>query len=398
MRSRALALMLLLIAIAAGWWWLGGDAIDIDALRQLKAILAEQVQRRPIWAALAFVVSYLLVAALALPGALILTLLGGALFGFAWGVVLVVLGSSLGALLSFSLVRLIAGPRLRERLASRLAAVARGIERSGGYYLFTLRVVPVFPFFMVNVLVALTPIPVATFYWVSVVGMLPATLIYVNAGQQLAHLTALSGLLSPGLAASLLLLGVFPLLARAIVPRLIERIRVWMAIRRSDRTWRAHRPARFDRDLIVIGDADLFDDSTWLQADQQGGKRAIADNGPLVFNALETLVGDRALADLRSRGQSRRPFTRVEGMRKEAEGRYFAREQELQKQVKDAELKVAQLQREGASDGGRSGILTPEQAKALEDLNRDVLQARAELRGVQLQLRSEVEQIGRAHV
>ena len=147
--------------------------------------------------------------------------------------------------------------------------------------------------------------------------------------------------------------------------------------------------------LIVVSDADLFDDSTWLQSDAQGNKRAIADNGPLVFNAIETLVGDRALADLRSRGQSRRPFTRVEGMRKEAEGRYFAREQELQKQVKDAELKVSQLQREGAKDGAKTGILTPEQAKALENLNRDVLEARSELRGVQLQLRSEVERTGR---
>ena len=145
--------------------------------------------------------------------------------------------------------------------------------------------------------------------------------------------------------------------------------------------------------LIVVSDADLFDDSTWLQADQQGGKRAIADNGPLVFNALETLVGDRALADLRSRGQSRRPFTRVEGMRKEAEGRYFAREQELQKQVKDAEFKVSQLQREGGSDG--KGILSPQQAKALDDLNREVLTARQDLRAVQLELRSDVERTGR---
>ena len=146
--------------------------------------------------------------------------------------------------------------------------------------------------------------------------------------------------------------------------------------------------------LILISDADLFDDSTWIQADAQGGKRAIADNGPLVFNALETLVGDRALADLRSRGQSRRPFTRVEGMRKEAEGRYFAREQDLQKQVKDAEFKVAQLQREGGGNDGK-GLMSPEQSKALDALNKEVLQARSDLRSVQLELRSEVERTGR---
>jgi len=146
--------------------------------------------------------------------------------------------------------------------------------------------------------------------------------------------------------------------------------------------------------LLVIGDADLMDDTTWIQADANGGRRAISDNGPLVFNALETLVGDRALADLRSRGQSRRPFTRVEAMRKDAETRYVAREQELQKQVKDAEFKVAQLQREGAGNDGK-GLLSPEQSRALDALNKEVLQARSDLRAVQLELRSEVERTGR---
>ena len=253
MRWRMLALILLMSGVAAGWWWLGGTAIDLDALRTLRADLIQEVERQPVRAAAAFIGAYLLVAALALPGALILTLLGGALFGLFWGAVLVALGSSLGALLSFSLVRLIAGQGLRARLAHRLATVARGIEQSGGYYLFTLRVVPVFPFFMVNVLVALTPIRLRTFYWVSVVGMLPATFIYVNAGHQLAHLSSLADLLSPGLAASLVLLGVFPLAARAILPRLAERVRVAIAVTRSRRRWGSHRPARFDRDLIVIG-------------------------------------------------------------------------------------------------------------------------------------------------
>ena len=145
--------------------------------------------------------------------------------------------------------------------------------------------------------------------------------------------------------------------------------------------------------LLVIGDADLMEDTTWIQADANGGRRAIADNGPLVFNALETLVGDRALADLRSRGQSRRPFTRVEAMRKDAETRYVAREQELQKQVKDAEFKVAQLQREGSGNAG--GLLSPEQQRALDQLSREVMQARADLRSVQLELRRDVEDTGR---
>jgi len=147
--------------------------------------------------------------------------------------------------------------------------------------------------------------------------------------------------------------------------------------------------------LVAIADADLLADSTWIRTDANGGGQAIADNGPLIFNALETLVGDRALSDLRSRGQSRRPFTRVEAMRKQAEGRYVVREQELQKQVKDAEFKLAQLQREGAGSGSTTGIITPEQTKAVENLNRDVMLARGELRSVQLELRRDVERTGR---
>ena len=243
----------LVVLAAIGWWSIGDAAFDLAALRQLRAELAGQVQAEPLLAALLFICSYLLVAALALPGALLLTLLGGALFGFGWGLVLVSLASSLGALLAFVVVRLIAGRGLRERLAARLAVVARGIERDGAYYVFTLRVVPVFPFFVVNVLLGLTPIRAWTFYWVSVIGMMPATLVYVNAGSQLASLESLSGLLSPALMGSLALLGVLPLLARGALAAVAQRVRIAAALRDSRRRWAAVRPARFDRDLVVIG-------------------------------------------------------------------------------------------------------------------------------------------------
>ncbi len=147
--------------------------------------------------------------------------------------------------------------------------------------------------------------------------------------------------------------------------------------------------------LLVIADADLVGDDTWLQPQPQGGMRAIADNGPLVFNAIETLVGDRALAFLRSRGQSRRPFTRVEEIQRQAETRYVSREQELKTKVKDAELRISQLQREGVSESNAAGLLTPEQTKAIEEVNKEVMQARSDLRLVQLELRRDVERTGR---
>ncbi|MFZ9506452.1 MAG: FAD-dependent oxidoreductase [Burkholderiaceae bacterium] len=243
-----------LVALAGlGWWLFGESAFDLSTLRDVRDTMAHRVRQTPELAALAFIAAYLLVAALALPGALVLTLLGGALFGFGPGVLLVALASSLGALLSFSVVRWIAGRSLRDRLAARLTPIASGIERDGAYYLFTLRVVPVFPFFLVNVLVALTPIRTWTFYWVSLIGMLPATLVYVNAGHQLASLDSLSGLLTPGLMGALALLGVFPLVARRLLPGIARRIGWLMGTVRANRRWRGQRPHRFDRDLIVIG-------------------------------------------------------------------------------------------------------------------------------------------------
>lgn len=251
MLKRVVSVLTIAALAAAGWWLLGGISTDAESLRSLRSELEDHVYRAPLQSALIFIVAYWVVAALALPGALILTLLGGALFGLGLGALLVALGSSLGALLSFTVVRLIAGQALRDRLAARLATVARGIEADGGFYVFTLRVMPVFPFFLVNVLLALTPLRAWTFYWVSVIGMLPATLIYVNAGHQLATLTSIGDILSPPLLMSLVVLAVFPLIARKVLPLMAQRFRVAAAQRASRRRWQ--RPTRFDRDLIVIG-------------------------------------------------------------------------------------------------------------------------------------------------
>jgi pyruvate/2-oxoglutarate dehydrogenase complex dihydrolipoamide dehydrogenase (E3) component len=157
--------------------------------------------------------------------------------------VLVSFASTLGATLAFLAARFLFRAPVQRRFGKRLTAINEGIGRDGAFYLFTLRLVPVFPFFLVNLLIALTALPVRTFWWVSQIGMLPGTVVYVNAGTQLGSLDSLAGILSPALLASFVALGVLPLLAR----RLVE----WIRARRAQSHWQ--RPRRFDRNLIVIG-------------------------------------------------------------------------------------------------------------------------------------------------
>jgi uncharacterized membrane protein YdjX (TVP38/TMEM64 family) len=194
-------------------------------------------------AALLFFVAYVAVTGLSLPGAAVMTLAGGAVFGLFWGLLLVSFASSLGATLAFLASRFLLRDWVQQRFGDRLRAINAGIEKEGGFYLFTLRLVPVFPFFVINLLMGLTPIKTRTFYWVSQIGMLAGTLVYVNAGTQLARIDSLAGILSPALLGSFVLLGLFPLLAKKIVDA--------VAARKVYAGWQ--KPARFDRNLIVIG-------------------------------------------------------------------------------------------------------------------------------------------------
>jgi pyruvate/2-oxoglutarate dehydrogenase complex dihydrolipoamide dehydrogenase (E3) component/uncharacterized membrane protein YdjX (TVP38/TMEM64 family) len=182
-------------------------------------------------------------AALSLPGAAILTIAGGTLFGIWEGAVLVSFASAVGATAALLLSRYVLRRGVQRRFGDKLKAINDGIDRDGAFYLLTLRLIPVFPFFLVNLLMGLTPIRIGTFYWVSQCGMLPATLVFVNAGTQLARIESLSGIASPALLLSFAALGIFPWIARAIV-RLFRRRRVY-------RRWRA--PARYDCNLVVIG-------------------------------------------------------------------------------------------------------------------------------------------------
>jgi pyruvate/2-oxoglutarate dehydrogenase complex dihydrolipoamide dehydrogenase (E3) component/uncharacterized membrane protein YdjX (TVP38/TMEM64 family) len=190
-----------------------------------------------------YFLAYVAMAALSLPGAAIMTLVGGAIFGLLWGTVIVSFASTIGATLAFLVARFLLRDYVQRRFGGHLRAVNEGVRRDGALYLFLLRLVPAFPFFMINLVMALTPMRTVTFFLVSQVGMLAGTVVYVNAGTQLAGIEELGDILSPGLIGAFFLLGVFPFLARGVA-RVVQR-------RRALRGWK--KPAGFDRNLVVIG-------------------------------------------------------------------------------------------------------------------------------------------------
>lgn len=241
---KRLALLLLVAALVVAFFVLDlGRYLTLDALKSSQSTFAAWYDASPLVVAGAYFLVYVAVTALSLPGAAVMTLAGGALFGIGVGTLLVSFASSLGATLAFLASRFLLRDWVQSRFGDRLAAVNTGMQKDGAFYLFTLRLVPLFPFFVINLVMGLTPIKTRTFYWVSQLGMLAGTLVYVNAGTQLAQLDSLSGILSPGLIASFALLGVFPLLAKKLVA-LVQARKVYAS-------WQ--KPARFDRNLVVIG-------------------------------------------------------------------------------------------------------------------------------------------------
>ena len=239
---------LLLIAVLAGlliayFAFDLGRFLSIDYFKSQQEAIEAWREAQPFKAALLFFLAYVAVTGLSLPGAAVMTLAAGAVFGLFWGLLLVSFASSLGATLAFLASRFLLHDWVQKRFADRMRAINAGIEREGGFYLFTLRLVPLFPFFVINLVMGLTPLKTRTFYWVSQVGMLAGTLVYVNAGTQLARIDSLSGILSPALLGSFVLLGIFPLIAKKIVDAL--------AARKVYADWK--KPKRFDRNLIVIG-------------------------------------------------------------------------------------------------------------------------------------------------
>lgn len=231
------------LAIAA-WFLLDlGQYLTLDSLKAQQQQLDAFYQANPLVVIAVFFTGYVTLTALSVPGAAIMTLAAGALFGVATGTVLVSFASSIGATLAFLASRYVLRDGVQARFGSRLKPVNEGIARDGAFYLFSLRLVPVFPFFAVNLLMGLTPIRTWTFYWVSQVGMLLGTVVYVNAGTQLAQINSLGDIASPGLIGSFVALAALPWIARWIMG-LIRARRIYA---------RWTRPRRFDRNMVVIG-------------------------------------------------------------------------------------------------------------------------------------------------
>ena len=244
MQFRKLALVVALgLAIVAFYAFDLGQYLNLQTLKDKQAAIKAFHADNPFLSSAVYFVIYVLATALSIPGAVLLTLAGGAVFGLFWGTVIISFASTIGATLAFLMSRFLLRDWVTRRFGQRLAAVDQGVHREGALYLFTLRLVPVFPFFLINLLFGLTAMKARTFYWVSQLGMLAGTVVYVNAGTQLGRLDSLSGILSPGLLGAFALLGVFPLLARKIV-EIIHANKVYAG-------WK--KPARFDRNLVVIG-------------------------------------------------------------------------------------------------------------------------------------------------
>lgn len=165
----------------------------------------------------AYILIYILVTTLSLPGAVVLGLAAGSLFGLLTGTIVVSFASTIGATLACAVSRFILRDWVQKKFGERLKAVNEGIEKEGAFYLFTLRLIPVFPFWLINMIMGLTKMPLKTFYWVSQIGMLPGTIIFVNAGKELSKIDAPSGILSPGLIFSFVLLGLFPITTKKIL-------------------------------------------------------------------------------------------------------------------------------------------------------------------------------------
>lgn len=194
--------------------------LTFEALKTSKDKFQSIYDKNPLLTIGAYLLLYVTTTALSLPGATVLTLAGGALFGFVTGLVLVSFASTVGATLAFLGCRFLLKDWVREKFGDKLKTVYDGVEKEGGFYLLTLRLVPIFPFFMINLAMGLTPISTLKFFIISQLGMLPGTIVYVNAGTQLGQLESLSGIISPALLGSFALLGVFPIAAKKILERI----------------------------------------------------------------------------------------------------------------------------------------------------------------------------------
>ena len=238
-------LAIIAAAIGAFFFFDLGRFLSLEAFKAQQASLSALVAENPWQSALTFFAAYVAVAALSLPGAALMTLLGGAIFGFSTGLVLVSFASAVGATLAFLSSRFLLRDWVQSKFGERLKPINEGVAKDGAFYLFALRLVPLFPFFVVNLVMGLTSIKTWPYYWVSQIGMLAGTAVFVNAGTQLAQISSLKGIISPAILGSFALLGIFPIIAKKILDVLKGR-KVYAQ-------WSHLKPKSFDNNVVVIG-------------------------------------------------------------------------------------------------------------------------------------------------
>jgi uncharacterized membrane protein YdjX (TVP38/TMEM64 family) len=194
-----------------------GEYLSLSYIKESRDRFELLYAQNPLPIIAAYMAIYIAVTSLSLPGAAVMTLAGGALFGLLMGTVVVSFASSAGATLACFVSRFILRDWVQSKFSDKLKTINEGIEKEGAFYLFTLRLIPVFPFWLINLVMGVTKMPLKTFYWVSQVGMLGGTIVYVNAGKELARINSISGILSPGLILSFVLLGLFPIATKKLL-------------------------------------------------------------------------------------------------------------------------------------------------------------------------------------
>jgi len=221
MSSSKIVLLILIALIIGAWVFFDlGQYISFANLKQNQEVLQKMLQDNFLLVSIGFFVFYILVTALSLPGAAIMTLAAGAVFGFISGFLIVSFASSIGATLAFLVARFLLQDTIKNKFGDKMHTINQGIAREGAFYLFTLRLIPVIPFFVINLVFGLTRMKTWTFYWVSQLGMLAGTVVYINAGTQLASIESPKDILSAKIIASFVLLGLFPLIAKKIIDRI----------------------------------------------------------------------------------------------------------------------------------------------------------------------------------
>ena len=224
MKKKATLVLVLLGAIIAYFVFDLGAILSLENFKASQADIVAAKDANPVLYLSGFFILYVAVTGLSIPGAAIMSLIAGALFGVLMGTIIVSFASTIGATLAFLSARFVLLDWVQGKFGERLRAIDEGLEKDGAFYLFTLRLIPVFPFFVINLLMGLTRIKTRTFFWVSQLGMLPATIVFVNAGTQISRIESTSGLLSPTLIVSFVALALFPWAAKAIVA-LVKRSR-----------------------------------------------------------------------------------------------------------------------------------------------------------------------------